>query len=121
MIDEIQSKIDLYQEQIENLEKSGFFTDKEIEEKSNPLKSNLALLKTIKQLRIVSEVANTAANIMNGFFEAAEKQENPLHIKYGITKETYEEGLKKHEDFIKGLQNIKVNNPEILTHNTQEA
>ena len=121
MIDEIQSKIDLCQEQIDNLEYSGHFTDKEIEEQSEPIKSKLALLKTVKQFRILSEVAKTAANIINEFIEATEKDEMPPHIKYGMTLESYEEGLKNHEDFIKGLQNIKVNKPEILTPNQQEA
>ena len=121
MIDDIQSKIDLCQEQIENLEKSGHFTDKEIEEQSTPIKSKLALLKTIKQLRILSDVANNAANIINEFLEAAEKEEIPPHTRFGMSLESYQEGKKLHEQLFEPLFIIPVNNPEILTPKSQEA
>jgi hypothetical protein len=44
----IASKIDLIQEQIDNLEKSGFFTEKEMDKFSFPLRQELISLK--KQL-----------------------------------------------------------------------
>lgn len=46
--DTITQRIDLLQEQIDNLEKSGFFTEKEMDKLAFPLRQELASLK--KQL-----------------------------------------------------------------------
>ena len=43
--DIIHSKIELLEEQIENIERSGYFTEKEIDRLSAPLRSELAILK----------------------------------------------------------------------------
>jgi len=43
--DIIHSKIELLEEQIENFERSGYFTEKEIDRLSAPLRSELAILK----------------------------------------------------------------------------
>jgi len=43
--DIIHSKIELLEEQIENIERSGHFTEKEIDRLSAPMRSELAILK----------------------------------------------------------------------------
>ena len=49
MSDELlQYKIDLIQDQIDNLERSGFFTEKEIDQATASLKMQLAILKEAK-------------------------------------------------------------------------
>ena len=40
------SKIELVQEQIESLEKSGFYTEKEMDQRSYPLRRELELLQS---------------------------------------------------------------------------
>lgn len=44
--DIIYSKIELLEEQIENFERSGYFTEKEIDRLSYPIRSELAILKS---------------------------------------------------------------------------
>lgn len=121
MLEDLQLKIELYQEQIDNLEKSGHFTDKEIEEQSIPLKAHLSLLKSIKALRILSIVSCQAADRMMGFIENVEYMKKPSDVKYGMTKESYEEGKKIHEMCFQPLYLIPVIQPERLTPNHQEA
>ena len=41
------SKIELVQEQIESLEKSGFYTEKEMDQRSYPLRRELELLQSL--------------------------------------------------------------------------
>ena len=48
-------QIALIQEQINNFEKSGFFTDKEIESKTIPLRMELATLKMQQEVLNISE------------------------------------------------------------------
>ena len=43
--DTIHLKIELLEEQIENIERSGYFTEKEIDRLSVPMRSELAILK----------------------------------------------------------------------------
>ncbi|OYX86770.1 MAG: hypothetical protein B7Y83_00080 [Flavobacteriales bacterium 32-34-25] len=121
MLEELQLKIDLYQEQIDNLEQSGHFTEKEIEVKSIPLKAHLELLKQILNLRKFSLVANAAANRMYEFIIASETMRTPTHEKYGMTQESYDEGSKMHDKFFNPSYFIAVQQPEFLTPNQQEA
>ncbi|MFA9191101.1 hypothetical protein AAGV28_06930 [Flavobacterium sp. FZUC8N2.13] len=103
MLEELQSKIDLYQEQIDNLNQSGHFTDKEIETQSIPLKAKLSILKSVKALRVLSIESDEAANKMMEFFDAAENKKKPIHVKYGMTPESYEEGSIYHKQCFEPL------------------
>lgn len=100
--DTLASKIELLQEQIQNLETSGHFTEKEINSQSYPLYQELEALK--RQL--------THSNID----EAA--------VNYGLTTEQMEEGRRIFSDIWKQLDNfinpifeIEVIDAEILTPN----
>jgi len=121
MLEDLQLKIDLYQEQIDNLEKSGHFTDNEIETQSIPLKAHLSLLKDIKSLHILSITSAEAAKRMMAFLEVAETMKDPVHIKFGMTKESYEEGRDIHEMYFKNLGLLPVIKPDFQTSNLQEA
>ena len=100
------SKIELVQEQIESLEKSGFYTEKEMDQRSYPLRRELELLQS--QISI-TETSKTAAN-------------------YGISIEKMNEGRKRFNECFAKLKearkdffNVKTSNAETLTPNHQEA
>ena len=100
------SKIELVQERIESLEKSGFYTEKEMYQRSYPLRRELELLQS--QISI-TETSKTAAN-------------------YGISIEKMIEGRKrfnecfaKQKEARKDFFNVKTSDAEILTPNHQEA
>lgn len=75
--DLLKSKIELLQAQIDNLEKSGFFTEKEINQKSISLKAQLSLLENIQSLRNFAKVANFTADNLMKCFEAFENMNKP--------------------------------------------
>jgi len=106
--DTLASKIELLQEQIQNLEKSGHFTEKEIDSRSYPLRQELEALN--KQL--------TISNI------------NELGQAFGITTEQMIEGRRifnelwaKMEEFRIPIAtyHIEVIDAEILTPNSITA
>ena len=104
--DTITPRIELLQEQIENLEKSGHFTEREIDSKTAPLRMELASLKTLQSTR---EMTLAMQN-------------------YGMTLESYSEGLKafneafaKLKDLPQSLLDIEVVDAEILTPNHIKA
>lgn len=104
--DTLSSKIELLQEQIDNLEKSGHFTEKEINSKVAPLRMELASLKTLQSTR---EMALAIQN-------------------YGMTLESYTEGLKawnetfaKLKDLPQSHLEIEVIDAEILSPNNIKA
>ncbi|WP_413998683.1 hypothetical protein ACMDB5_12980 [Flavobacterium sp. W1B] len=119
--DLIHSKIELLQEQIDNLEKSGHFTEQEINSRSIPLKAHLSLLKNASQLYRTAKEAKIAADAMMKFFKCFDALESETILKYGMTKESYEEGKKIHEMCFQPLYLIPVIQPERLTPNHQEA
>jgi hypothetical protein len=95
-------QIALVQEQINNFEKSGFFTDKEIESKTMPLRIELASLKMQQEFLNISESV----------------------CKFGMSLESYIEGTKAFnecfdqlKDLPTSLLNIEVVDAEILTPN----
>ena len=103
--DTITPRIELLQEQIENLEKSGYFTEKETAAAA-PLRMELASLKALESTR---EMALAIQN-------------------YGMTLESYTEGLKafneafaKLKDLPQSLLDIEVIDAEILTPNSIKA
>ena len=104
--DTITPRMELLQEQIDNLEKSGHFTEKEIDSKTAPLRMELASLKALESTR---EITVAMQN-------------------YGMTLESYTEGLKAfNEAFAKlkfvptNLLDIQVIDAEILTPNSITA
>lgn len=99
--DTITPLIELLQEQIENLEKSGYFTDKETAAAA-PLRMELASLKAIESAREMAFAIQ----------------------QFGMTLESYTEGLKefneafaKLKDLPQSLLEIEVIDAEILTPN----
>ena len=99
--DTITPRIELLQEQIDNLEKSGYFTEKETAAAA-PLHMELASLKALQSAR---EMALAMQN-------------------YGMTLESYTEGFKafneafaKLKDLPKNLLDTEVIDAEILTPN----
>lgn len=62
--DSIQSKIDLLEDQIENIERSGYFTEKEIDKYSVFYRNELALLKSALA---VSHFASTIEKAVDDF------------------------------------------------------
>lgn len=104
--DTITPRMELLQEQIDNLEKSGHFTEKEIDSKAAPLRMELASLKAIKSTREIAFAMQ----------------------KYSMTLVSYTEGLKAFnecfdqlKDVPTSLLNIEVTDAEILTPNHTEA
>lgn len=101
--DTIDSRIELLQEQIESIERSGHFTEKEIDSKAAPLRMELS---TLKMQQSTSELIDA-------------------HEKYGMTLESYQEGLKafikcfsQMPKLPKKITDIEVVDAEILTPNT---
>lgn len=142
--DKLQSKIDLLQEQIDNLEKSGHYTDAEILTQTKPLRLELNLIKdslsyeflSIQELRELSQRINNAivtkhaqgngfvvkiTNAFNALLNEGHKTTSPN--KYGMSDEEYEAAKAKHNTLFAPLKtfNIEVVDAEILTPNHQEA
>jgi hypothetical protein len=141
MLDEkLQLKIDLLQDQIDNLEKSGHYTDAEIELRAPALKHELLILKDLSALIFLSDIElqqlklriNNAITIknnnrigkgglLNAFKEGAVDFIFPN--KYGMSAQEYEEGKKIHNELFSPLRalQIEVVDAEILTPNHQEV
>jgi hypothetical protein len=119
----IQLKIDLLQEQIDNLEKSGFFTEKEINTHSISLKANLALFTQVQQLYLLSESAKRKADYMLGYTKSFDQLDAVPTVDFGLTKESYKEGKKRHDELFLSFNalKLKVVAAEILTQNHLEA
>lgn len=65
MSDELlQHKIDLIQAQIDNLERSGFFTEKEMDQATASLRMQLAIL---KEAKVFAELKKTMHESNQGF------------------------------------------------------
>lgn len=145
MLDEkLQSKIDLLQEQIDNLEKSGHYTDAEMQIQTKPLKIELALIKdslsyeflTIQELRQLSQRIQNAIvskhTVGTGFITKVsgvltslkkDVEEYIFPTNYGTSDQEYQDVKAKHNAIfvpIKILE-IEVIDAEILTPNHQEA
>jgi hypothetical protein len=145
MLDEkLQSKIDLLQEQIDNLEKSGHYTEAEIQVKTKPLKKELDLINdslsyeflNIQELRQLSQRIHNAivtkhssgtgfvTKVSSVFLTMKKEVEEYISPnKYGMSDEEYEAAKAKHNNFFapKKAFDIEVVDAEILTPNHQEA
>ena len=105
--DTLASKIELLKEQIHNLEKSGHFTEKEIDSRSYPLRQELEALR--------KQVVFPTVNVT-------------VPPSFGLTAEQMEEGRKMHNEiwatihsFINPIFEIEVIDAEILTPNSITA
>jgi hypothetical protein len=103
--DTLTPKIELLQEQIESIEKGGFFTEKEIETKAAPLRMALAILKHQKSLYELNNV-----------------------LKFGMSLEQFLEGTRAFNECFaqmpklpKKTTDIEVIDAEILTPNSITA
>lgn len=127
----LNSKIELLQEQIDNLEKSGFFTEKAMDKLSSPLRLELKLLQTQKialenemfgeTQRILGVSQSELVDLTKTLRECFNHSSIPNQ--YGMSDQEYEEARVKHNAFfnpIKALE-IEVIDAEILTPNHQEA
>ena len=145
MLDEkLQSKIDLLQEQIDNLEKSGHYTDAEIQIQTKPLRVELNLIKdslsyeflNIQELRQLSQRIHNAivtkhssgtgfvTKVSSAFMTMKKEVEEYISPnKYGMSGEEYEAAKAKHNNFFAPIKafDIEVVDAEILTPNHQEA
>ena len=145
MLDEkLQSKIDLLQEQIDNLEKSGHYTEAEIQVKTKPLKKELDLINdslsyeflNIQELRQLSQRIHNAivtkhssgtgfvTKVSSAFMTMKKGVEEYISPnKYGMSDEEYEAAKAKHNNFFAPIKafDIEVVDAEILTPNHQEA
>lgn len=145
MLDEkLQSKIDLLQEQIDNLEKSGHYTEAEIQVKTKPLKKELDLINdslsyeflNIQELRQLSQRIHNAivtkhssgtgfvTKVSSAFMTMKKEVEEYISPnKYGMSDEEYETAKAKHNGLFARTKatNIEVIDAEILTPNHQEA
>ena len=100
-------RIALLQEQIYNLEKSGHFTEKEIDSKSAPLRMELAILQNTLSLSKFSKSIYKFGLTFLEFQEASAKFEECMNKALATDK--------------KNALDIEVIGAEILTPNHQEA
>lgn len=146
MLDEkLQLRIDLLQDQIDNLEKSGYYTDEEIKTQTKPLQIELAIIKdslsfeflTVAELRELQNRINhaivtrhsvsgkTIIPIFSGLLASLKKGANDFIFPnaYGMDQKSYEQGKKFHELYFAPLKalHIEVVDAQILTPNHQEA
>ena len=125
------SKIELLQEQIESLEKSGFFTEKEMDKLSSPLRTELNLFQTqkialeYKMLESTQRILGLSPNDLSDFGKTLRECFNHSTIpnKYGMSYEEYESAKANHNSIFAPIKamNIEVIDAEILTPNHQEA
>lgn len=90
------SKIELLEEQIENIERSGFFTESEIDRTSKSLRAELVRLK--------QALAHSQFN--NSVETASESMQNASKALYGMTAEAYAEGIRYHNECFEQMKNI---------------
>lgn len=114
--DTLASKIELLQEQIQNLEKSGYFTEKEMDKLSYPLRQELEVMEKQLAASRMSEIAKnsglTADEMIQGcrtFSELWLQMNEPQNFPpiFSTTNKTIEEFINE----------IQVIDAEILTPN----
>ena len=125
--DLLTSKIELLEEQIENLERSGFFTEKEIDSKTTFLKQQIELHKQSITVNLFCEaMTKSSENILQFAKKAIEmnaaredyqqfgilSQDRPL---YGMTPEEYQEAGQQHNDLFDQIKEIKVNDSQTIS------
>ena len=127
--DLLTSKIELLEEQIENIERSGFFTESEIDRAVVSLRSELEMYNmhlSYCDLPKSDNVLSGSDQRYNQLIKDA-KSANSKYLasaKYGMSDEEYEEGRKKHIELFDQMQaknpmDIEVVSAEILTPSNQ--
>ena len=82
--DTIAPRIDLLQEQIDNLEKSGYFTEKEMDKLAFPLRDELESLKrqltnkAVNGYGLTAEQMKEGSRIFNGLWSKLDELKNPI-------------------------------------------
>ena len=91
------SQIALLQEQIDNLEKSGHFTEKEMDSQTFAFRTEIeALQAQVFPLEIVFGVSQDELSyLVETLKECFKPKETPSSV-YGITRKSYTEGARKH-------------------------
>jgi hypothetical protein len=92
----LSSKIELLEEQIENLERSGFFTEAEIDHASSSLRAELARLKLAHSHIELGEKASKAIVSIQRLGQSL----------YGMTSENYAEGIRYHNECFAQMKNF---------------
>lgn len=119
--DLLTSKIELLEEQIENLERSGFFTENEIDRAAISLRSELEMYNMHLLYCDSSVPAVIPTTSIQGFGEAIGFAVL-APANYGMSDEKYEEGRKKHVALFLQMQaekyaNIEAVDAQVITPN----
>lgn len=137
----IAPRIELLQEQIDNLQQSGFYTESEMDRLASPLRAELDLLKDylLFEFLTIAELQKLQTRIHHAIITKREPSAfmklkadglaiaknflTPTPNNYGMSDQEYEEARVKHNAFfnpIKALE-LEVVDAEILTPNHQEV
>lgn len=91
------SRIALLQEQIDNLEKSGHFTEKEMDSQTFAFRSEIeALNAQVFPLETVLGVSQDELSYLAETLKDCFKPEKTTAAVYGMTPKSYTEGARKH-------------------------
>ncbi len=91
------SRIALIKEQIDNLEKSGYFTEKEMDSKTFSLREELHALQAMTfPLETVLGVSKDELSYLAETLKECFKPEKTTAAVYGMTPKSYTEGARKH-------------------------
>lgn len=94
------TRIALLQEQIENLEKSGHFTEKEMDSKTFSLREEIKSLQNIAfPLDTVLGVSQTELSTLVETLKECFFTKKTIAETYGMTPESYIEGSNKHTQY----------------------
>jgi hypothetical protein len=145
-IDILIPKIELLQEQIDNLERSGYFTEAEMDRATISLKIELLIYKQCEALHTFSSNLNNITDSILNFTESVapnyESASDQLYEQamrnanahnwselakdyYGMTKDEFIKGIEVHNQSFDQLKTINPNNitvvdAEILTPSIQQ-
>ena len=94
------SRIALLQEQIDNLEKSGHFTEKEMDSQTFAFRSEIEALNTqVFPLETVLGVSQDELSYLAATLKECFKPEKTTAAVYGMTPKSYNEGARKHSHY----------------------
>jgi hypothetical protein len=91
------SRIPLLQDQIDNLEKSGHFTEKEMDSKTFPIREELEALQAMNfPLETVLGISSQELHKLTATSKDCFSAKNKNAAAYGMTRKSYTEGARKH-------------------------
>lgn len=94
------SRIALIQEQIDNLEKSGYFTEKEMDSKTFSLREELHALQAMTfPVETVLGVSQDELSYLAETLKDCFKTKKTPAAVYGMTPKSYNEGARKHSHY----------------------